>query len=274
MNVEFLAGLDQVKKMKFIDTHAHIYSKKFDGDREKIIQDSLAESVEKIYMPNISVASIDDMLELERLFPEVCIPMMGLHPCDVTPDFEKDLYIMEEWIAKRDFAGIGETGIDLYWDKTYLDEQKESLIVHAEWAKAKGWPLILHCRESMDETLKVIESIHDPRLFGIFHCFSGTLEQARKIIDLGFYLGIGGTVTYKNSGLKELLPQLGLEGLVLETDSPYLAPVPFRGKRNAPMNIPVIAKEIAILLNTELALVAAVTTNNAYKIFNPEKNEL
>ncbi|HSI78589.1 MAG TPA: TatD family hydrolase [Lunatimonas sp.] len=260
--------------MKFIDTHAHIYSKKFEGDRVKIVCETQDEGVEKIYMPNISVESIDDMLDLERIFPEVCIPMMGLHPCDVTPNFQKDLYVMEEWISKRDFAGIGETGIDLYWDKTYLDEQKESLTIQAEWAKEKGWPLILHCRESMDETLDVIESLHDERLFGIFHCFSGSLEQAKKIFELGFYLGIGGTVTYKNSGLKELLPQLGLSRLVLETDSPYLAPVPHRGKRNSPSNIPLIGKEIAAILDKSLAEVAAVTTGNAMKIFNPAKDEL
>ncbi|WP_158860145.1 TatD family hydrolase [Lunatibacter salilacus] len=260
--------------MKFIDTHAHIYSKKFDGDREKIIRETQDEGVEKIYMPNISVESIDDMLELERIFPEVCIPMMGLHPCDVLPNFQKDLYVMEEWISKRDFAGIGETGIDLYWDKTYLNEQKESLKIHAEWAKEKGWPLILHCRDSMDETLEVIESLQDERLFGIFHCFSGSLEQAKKIIELGFYLGIGGTVTYKNSSLKALLPQIGPSRLVLETDSPYLAPVPHRGKRNAPSNIPLIGKEIAAILDISLAEVAAVTTENAKKIFNPAKDEL
>lgn len=256
--------------MRFTDTHAHIYSKKFVGEQEKIVRESQAEGVEEIYMPNISVASIDDMLELERIFPGVCFPMMGLHPCDVTPNFQKDLYVMEEWISKRDFAGIGETGIDLYWDKTHLNEQKESLKIHAEWAKEKGWPLILHCRDSMDETLEVIESLHDKRLFGIFHCFSGTLDQAKKIIELGFYLGIGGTVTYKNSGLKELLPQLGLAGLVLETDSPYLAPVPNRGKRNAPSNIPLIAEEIASILETTVAKVAAVTTENAGKLFNPK----
>lgn len=262
------------KMMKFIDTHAHIYSKKFEGDREKIVRETQAEGVEKIYMPNISVESIDDMLELEQAFPGVCIPMMGLHPCDVTPNYQKDLYVMEEWISKRDFAGIGETGIDLYWDKAHLHEQKESLKIHAAWAKEKGWPLILHCRDSMEETLEVIEAVHDERLFGIFHCFSGTLEQAKRIIELGFYMGIGGTVTYKNSGLKELLPQLGLPGLVLETDSPYLAPVPHRGKRNSPSNIPLIAKEIGFILNLPLAEVAEVTTENAGKIFNPEKDEL
>lgn len=260
--------------MKFIDTHAHIYSKKFDGDREKVVVQTQAEGVEKIFMPNISVESIDDMLELERSFPEVCIPMMGLHPCDVTPNFQKDLYVMEEWISKRDFAGIGETGIDLYWDKTHLDEQKASLKIQAEWAKEKGWPLILHCRNSMDETLGVIESLNDERLFGIFHCFSGSVEQAKRVKELGFYLGIGGTVTYKNSGLKDLLPQIGLEQLVLETDSPYLAPVPHRGKRNSPMNIPLIAKEIASILDIPLAEVAVVTTQNAGKIFNPVKDEL
>ena len=260
--------------MKFIDTHAHIYSKKFDGDRENVVQQTQAEGVEKIYMPNISVESIDDMLELEQAFRGVCIPMMGLHPCDVTPDFQKDLYVMEGWISSRKFAGIGETGIDLYWDKTHLSEQKESLRIHATWAKEKGWPLILHCRDSMEETLEVIESLHDERLLGIFHCFSGTLDQAKRIIELGFYLGIGGTVTYKNSGLRELLPQVGLSRLVLETDSPYLAPVPHRGKRNAPYNIPLIAKELGLILNIPLAEVAEVTTDNARKIFNPEKDEL
>jgi TatD DNase family protein len=260
--------------MRFIDTHAHIYSQKFEGEGGKIVRESMAEGVEKIYMPNINTASIPGMLDLEQMYPGVCFPMMGLHPCDVTPDFMKDLYDMEQWIARRQFYGIGESGIDLYWDKTYLNEQKESLIVHAQWAKEKGWPLILHCRESMEETLEVIESVSDASLFGIFHCFSGTLDQALRAIDLGFYLGIGGTVTYKNSGLRELLPQVGLTRLVLETDSPYLSPVPYRGKRNTPSNIPIIAREVAALLNTELAIVAEVTTKNATLIFNPHKDEL
>lgn len=219
-------------------------------------------------MPNIDVASIDAMLEAELRYPGVCIPMMGLHPCDVKKDFEKELYVMEDWIGKREFAGIGETGLDLYWDKTFFEQQKEALKIQIRWAKEKKWPIILHCRESMDETIAIIKEEKTEDLKGIFHCFSGSLEQAKEIIELGFLLGIGGVSTYKNGGLEKILPEIGLEHLVLETDGPYLAPVPHRGKRNSPEYIPIIAARVGDLTACTVDQVSQVTLENSNQIFH------
>ncbi|WP_114749169.1 TatD family hydrolase [Pleomorphovibrio marinus] len=253
--------------MEFIDTHAHIYSRKFDSDRESVIRQAIGAGLEQIYMPNIDLASIPLMLELEKSFPGICIPMLGLHPCDVKEDFEAVLEEMEGWLEKRDFAGIGETGLDLYWDKSYFEQQKQALSVQIRWAKKWKRPLILHCRESMEETIGEIGRQHSQDLAGIFHCFTGTVEQANAIIEMGFYLGIGGVSTFKNGGLDKVLPTIGLERLVLETDAPYLAPVPFRGKRNSPEYIPVIAQRLAEILDEPLEKVAEVTTANAKEIF-------
>ncbi|MFC4873065.1 TatD family hydrolase [Negadavirga shengliensis] len=260
--------------MNLIETHAHIYSKKFDADRKEVILRSAENGVRKIYMPNIDLSSIDAMLRVEEDFPDICVPMMGLHPCDVDADFEKTLYVMEDWLNKRPFAAVGETGIDLYWDKTYFEQQQESLKIHIQWAKERALPVVLHCRESMKETIDLVKNINDDKLSGIFHCFSGTLEQAREIIDMGFYLGIGGTVTYRNSNIGEVLAAIGLEKVVLETDSPYLAPVPFRGKRNSPEYIPHIAGKIAEHTSLSVGEVADITTRNAMRIFNLSADEL
>jgi TatD DNase family protein len=253
--------------MKFTDTHAHIYSAKFDQDRADAIREALEEGVEKIFMPNVDVDTIDAMLETESKYPS-CIPMMGLHPCDVKKDFEKQLYVMEDWINKREFAAIGETGLDLYWDRTFFNEQKEALKIQINWAKQKRWPLVLHCRESMDETIAIIEDSNDENLTGIFHCFTGTVAQAEKIISMGFMLGIGGVATYKNGGLDKVLSEIGLEYVVLETDAPYLAPVPHRGKRNAPSYIPIIARQLGDYTKQTLEQVSALTQNNANRIFH------
>ncbi|PRY87649.1 TatD family hydrolase [Mongoliibacter ruber] len=254
--------------MKFTDTHAHIYSNKYDSDRDDVIRHAQELRVDKIYMPNIDLESIDAMLEAELKYPDVCIPMMGLHPCDVKKDFEKALYVMEDWIDKREFAGIGETGLDLYWDKTFFEQQKEALRIQSQWAKQKRWPIILHCRESMDETIAIMQEEKSEDLRGIFHCFSGNLEQAKQIIELGFLLGIGGVATFKNGGLDKVIPELGLDHLVLETDGPYLAPVPHRGKRNSPEYIPLIAQRIAELADVPLEVVSEVTQNNSQRIFH------
>lgn len=254
--------------MKFTDTHAHIYSNKYDSDRDDVIRHAQELRVDKIYMPNIDLESIDAMLEAELKYPDVCIPMMGLHPCDVKKDFEKALYVMEDWIDKREFAGIGETGLDLYWDKTFFEQQKEALRIQSQWAKQKRWPIILHCRESMDETIAIMQEEKSEDLRGIFHCFSGNLEQAKQIIELGFLLGIGGVATFKNGGLDKVIPELGLEHLVLETDGPYLAPVPHRGKRNSPEYIPLIAQRIADLADVPLETVSESTQENSKKIFH------
>tara|TARA_R110002096_G_scaffold71175_6_gene170203 strand:- start:4105 stop:4887 length:783 start_codon:yes stop_codon:yes gene_type:complete len=260
--------------MKFIETHAHIYSKKFSEDVEEVVQRANDSGIAKIFMPNIDLDSIDGMLALEQKFPNVCYSMLGLHPCDVDKDFEKTLSEMEKWWDKHTFHGVGETGIDLYWDKTHLEEQKASLKVHVDWAKEKQLPLILHCRESLDETLDLIGPLCDKNLSGIFHCFSGTVEQARQIIEMGFYLGIGGTLTYKNSEVGAVIKELGLEHLVLETDSPFLSPVPFRGKRNSPEYIPYIAEKMAEFTGTSISEVSEITNRNALEVFKLLPDEL
>ncbi len=245
--------------MNFTDTHAHIYSPKFDNDRDAVIRSAVEKGVDKIFMPNVDVDSIDRMLEVEFNHPDVCIPMMGLHPCDVKKDFEKQLYVMEAWINKRDFSAIGETGLDLYWDKSLFEQQKESLRTHIQWAKHKKLPIVLHCREAMDEVIEIIKAESSEDLFGIFHCFTGSIDQAKEIINLGFLLGIGGVATYKNGGMDKILPEIGLEHLVLETDSPYLAPVPYRGKRNSPAYIPGIAERVGDLTGNSLEKVSEIT---------------
>lgn len=251
-----------------IDTHAHIYLEEFKEDIDDVISRCDELGIDKIYMPNIDHTSIDDMLELEEKYSGKCISMMGLHPCSVKKGFEKELYIVEEWLSKRKFAGVGEIGTDLYWDKTFWSEQQEALNVQLDFAKQYEIPAILHCRDSIDETIELVEKKNDNRLSGIFHCFSGTTAQAEKIIELGFYLGIGGVSTFKNGGMDKVIPELPLEKLVLETDSPYLSPVPHRGKRNEPAYIELVAKRIAELKSISIEEVKEATTNNSETIFN------
>ncbi|MBN7811670.1 TatD family hydrolase [Algoriphagus sp. H41] len=253
--------------MNLIDTHAHIYSSKFDADRDQVIAEIREAGIERIYMPNVDVDTIDRMLDCESRYGDLCIPMMGLHPCDVKEGFEQQLYVMEDWLSKRSFAAVGEIGTDLYWDKTTFDIQKEALNVQLGWAKNYSLPIVLHCRESIDETIELIEKAQDGSLSGIFHCFTGTLDQAQKIIQLGFLLGIGGVSTYKNGGLDSVIPHVGLEHLVLETDAPYLAPVPHRGKRNTPAYLPAIAQRVGDLLQTSADEVALATKANALNLF-------
>lgn len=253
--------------MNLIDTHSHIYSAKFDSDRDQVIEEIRAAGVSRIYMPNVDVETIDRMLDCESRYGNLCVPMMGLHPCDVKEDFERQLQVMEEWLNKREFAAVGEIGTDLYWDKTTFEIQKEALRIQVGWAIEKELPIVLHCRESIDQTIELIEKAHDGKLSGIFHCFTGTLDQANRIIQMGFLLGIGGVVTYKNGGLDQVIPYIGLENLVLETDAPYLAPVPHRGKRNTPAYLPEIAKRVGDLKETSLEKVAEVTTANALNLF-------
>ncbi|MCU0438241.1 MAG: TatD family hydrolase [Raineya sp.] len=253
-----------------IDTHAHLYLKEFKNDLSDTLNRSKDAGLERIYLPNIDVKSIDSMLELELKHPE-CIATMGLHPCSVKKGFEKDLYVIEDWLKKRQFVAIGEMGTDLYWDKTHWKEQVEAFKIQAKWAKEYDLPLIIHCRDSMDETIQLIEDLQMEGLRGIFHCFGGTVEQAEKIIKLGFYLGIGGVVTFKKAGLDAVLPQIDLKHLVLETDSPYLAPVPHRGGRNESSYIPIIAKSIAQIKGISIEEVAQATTQNAKNIFKKVK---
>jgi TatD DNase family protein len=251
----------------YIDSHAHIYNEQFTGDRQAAIERALLAGVGKIYMPNVDLDSIDIMLETEEKNPGICIPMMGLHPCDVDGDFEKQLYEVEAWLNRRKFAAVGEMGLDLYWDKTFFEHQKEAFRIQVELAKKHDLPVVLHTRNANREAIDLVRALKDDKLRGIFHCFSGTVAEAREMIDLGFLLGIGGVVTFKNGGLDKVLPEIGLEHLVLETDCPYLPPVPHRGKRNEPSYIPLFAEKVADLLKMDKGQVEEKTTENSLKIF-------
>jgi TatD DNase family protein len=249
------------------DTHAHIYAEEFDSDRDDVLARCEEAFVNRIYMPNIDHTSIDVMMEVETKNPKKYFPMMGLHPCSVKKDFEKELYLAEDWLGKRKFAAIGEMGTDLYWDKTFWPEQQEAFKVQARWAKKHNLPMVVHCRESIDETIELLQPFVDGKLTGIFHCFSGTEEQAKKIIEMNFYLGIGGVVTFKNGGLDKIIPDIDLNRVVLETDSPFLAPVPHRGKRNEPSYISLIVNKICDLKKISLDELSTITNSNVFKIF-------
>jgi TatD DNase family protein len=253
--------------MFWTDTHAHIYHEDFEKDLELMMERNHDAGVRKIFMPNIDSSSVDRLLSLEQKFAKECVAMMGLHPCSVKENFRNELQIIEQWLGKRRFAAIGEIGTDLYWDKSFWEQQKEAFLIQVGWAKKYSLPIVIHCRESMDQTIDLLEPLLDGKLSGIFHCFTGTAEQAQKIISMGFYLGIGGVVTFKNSGLDKIIPQIDLNKIVLETDSPYLAPVPYRGKRNEPSYIPLVAGRIAELKNITIQELQSVTTRNADRIF-------
>jgi TatD DNase family protein len=253
--------------MFLIDTHAHLYADQFKADRHDMIMRAVEAKVERLYLPNIDHASIDGMLALEEKYPAHCFATMGLHPCSVGKDFEKELYQIESWLEKRTFKAIGEMGTDLHWDKTYFEQQKEAFRIQAGWAKKYDLPLIIHCRKSTYETIALLKELQDGTLRGIFHCFGGSWEEAQEIIKLGFLMGIGGVVTYKNGGLKEVLPKIDMQHLVLETDAPYLTPEPHRGKRNESSYVPIIARKVAEYKNLPLEEVMQKTTENALQLF-------
>jgi len=256
----------------WIDTHAHIYSEEFSSDATDMLLRCEENTVAKIFMPNIDHTSIDAMMEVELKNPNRCYSMMGLHPCSVKKDFEKELYLVEDWLNKRKFAAVGEMGTDLHWDKSFWKEQQEAFKVQVQWAKKHQLPLVIHCRESIDETIELLKPFADEKLTGIFHCFSGSLEQAKKIIEMNFYLGIGGVATFKNGGLDKILPDLDVHRLVLETDSPYLAPVPHRGKRNEPSYLTLVAQKVCELKKMKLSELQKVTSENALKIFGIQEH--
>jgi len=250
-----------------IDTHTHLYAEEFDKDRKVLIEKAINNGVKKFYLPNIDSSSINGMLELEKDFPENCFAMMGLHPCSVKENVEEELKIVEVWLAKRKFVGVGEIGIDLYWDKTFLAQQQLAFKTQMEWALKYDLPIVIHCRDSFNEIYEILISF-DKLPKAIFHCFSGNVEQANKIIALGnFKLGIGGVITFKNSGLDKVVEQIDLEHLVLETDAPYLAPVPFRGKRNEPSYILEVARKVAEIKSVSMTDVSEITAKNAEFIF-------
>ncbi len=250
-----------------IDTHAHIYAEQFNEDIEHVLERAHEHGIEKIVMPNIDHASIEGMMELEEKHSGFCYSTMGLHPCSVNKDFEKELYLVEEWLNKRSFVAIGEMGTDLYWDKTYVDQQVEAFKIQCEWAKQFELPIIIHCRESLDLTINLVEELKSDKLSGVFHCFNGSVEQAKRIKELGFHIGLGGVSTFKNAGMDKVIPDLDLGHVVLETDAPYLAPVPYRGKRNEPAYVKEIGQKVADYREMSLDQLDEVTTNNALKLF-------
>lgn len=253
--------------MQLIDTHTHLYGKQFEADRREMIQRALDTGVYKMFLPNIDRHSIDAMLTLEAAFPDHCFAMMGLHPSSVNADYKEELAIVREWLDRRAFCAVGEMGIDLYWDKTFIKEQQDAFLIQCEWAKEWNIPIVIHSREAMDMTIDLVREVKDEHLSGIFHCFTGTVEQAEKIMDLGFYLGIGGVLTYPKSGLDQVMQALPLDHVVLETDSPYLPPVPHRGKRNESAYIAIIAEKLASVKGRTVEEIATVTTTNALQVF-------
>ncbi|MCB0566731.1 MAG: TatD family hydrolase [Phaeodactylibacter sp.] len=253
--------------MRLIDTHTHIYLEQFDEDREEMIQRALDSGVEQFFLPNIDSSSITRMMQMEEAHPGRCFAMMGLHPCSVKENFQEELAIVRDWLDERPFCAVGEIGIDLYWDKTFIEQQKEAFLLQMEWARELGIPIVIHSRDATDLLIDLVEKNIDERLKGIFHCFSGTEEQARRIIELGFYLGIGGVLTFKNAGLDKVMEKVAMEHVVLETDSPYLAPVPWRGKRNESAYVRLVAEKLAALKGVSAQEVAEVTARNAEQLF-------
>jgi len=253
--------------MVLTDTHTHLY---YETDPEKLnllIERCKANHIERLFLPNVNVASIEMINGLVNAYPDKCFAMAGLHPCDVKEDFEKELGVIYDSIADRKIYAIGEIGIDLYWDKTTLSIQQDAFKQQINWAKELNLPIVIHCREAFDEVFEILEELNDEKLRGIFHCFTGNLDQGLKAIELGFYLGIGGVVTYKKAGLDLVLANIPLADLVLETDSPYLAPVPYRGKPNESSYLIHIAQKIADIYGVSLDEVAEITTENAKRVF-------
>lgn len=254
--------------MLLIDTHTHLFAKEFDSDIDEVIARAKKEGVQKFLLPNIDEDTIAAMRNLQAKFPNECYAMMGIHPCSVSKDYEQQLALVRNWHQKEKFIAVGEIGIDLYWDKSLLNEQKEAFKLQVELAKELKLPVVIHVRDSFNETLEIIDQLNDDNLTGVFHCFTGTIEQAKHIINYGgFKLGIGGVVTFKNSGLDKVVSEIDINHLVLETDSPYLAPTPHRGKRNESSYTKLVADKLSDIYAININEIAKITTQNALEIF-------
>ncbi len=254
--------------MILIDTHTHLYLNAFDDDRDIMVERAIASGVKYMFLPNIDASSMGGMHALSERFPENCFPMMGLHPTSVKENFLKELELVEKLLEERTYYAVGECGIDLYWDKSFYREQLVAFNKQIDLALEHGLPLVIHARESFTEIFRVLENRDIKGLEGVFHCFTGTLEEAERAIGLGFMLGIGGVLTYKNSGLDKVVEALGTDHLILETDAPFLPPVPHRGKRNESAYVIHVADKLAEVLDTTSAAVAEATTRNASQLFN------
>nr|WP_315159631.1 TatD family hydrolase [uncultured Flavobacterium sp.] len=253
--------------MILTDTHTHLYSEEFDRDRSEMIQRSINAGVSRFFIPAIDSTCTQAMYDLEQDFPENIFLMMGLHPTYVKDNYEAELAHVASELAKRKFYAIGEIGIDLYWDKTHLKEQQIAFRQQIQWAKQYKLPIVIHCREAFDEIFEILEEEKSPELFGIFHCFSGTYEQALQAISYNMLLGIGGVVTFKNGKIDQFLDRIDLQHIVLETDSPYLAPIPFRGKRNESSYVVNVAAKLAAIYNLSVTEIAQITTENSKRVF-------
>lgn len=253
--------------MIITDTHTHLYSEAFDEDRDAMMQRALDAGVQRFFIPAIDSTYTQAMLHLESNYPKKVFLMMGLHPTHVKENYKEELALVEEWLAKRKFYALGEIGIDLYWDKTFLKQQQEAFVYQIRLAKKHQLPIVIHCRESFDEIFEILEQEKGDDLFGIFHCFTGTLEQAHKALSYNMKLGIGGVATFKNGKIDQFLNQIDLKHIVLETDSPYLAPVPYRGKRNESAYVIQVLEKLSLIYGRPVEEIAEITTQNSVEVF-------
>ena len=254
--------------MILTDTHTHLYTEHFNSDIDSVLKNCIDKGVKRLFLPNIDSSSIATMMALAEQYPTTCFPMMGLHPTSVAANYREELAGVENWLAKNKFCAVGEIGIDLFWDKALLKEQQTAFTFQINLAKKHNLPIVIHCREAFNEIFEILDELNDSTMRGIFHCFTGNIEQAKRVISYGgFKLGIGGVVTFKNAGLDKVVEQLDLEHLVLETDSPYLAPMPYRGKRNESAYLTLIAEKIAEIHHTTIETVAKITTQNSIEVF-------
>jgi TatD DNase family protein len=256
--------------MRFIDTHAHLYSSPIKENIEGIMKSAMDNGIDTIILPAIDSTTLEAMLEVEKTYPKNCMAMMGLHPCSVKENVKEELAIIEAQLQKRKFIAIGEIGLDYYWDKTFTTQQMEAFEIQMQWALDYKLPIAIHTRSAMGETIEAVKPFAKKGLRGIFHCFSGSKESAEQIISMGFHLGLGGVLTYKNAGVAEAIASIPMEWLVLETDAPYLSPVPYRGKTNEPSYMIQVAMKLAEIKNLPLHEVAEMTTNNAMGVFGIE----
>ena len=256
--------------MNFIDTHTHLFASEFDNDIDIVIKNALDNGISKMLLPNIDSTTTTKMLQLCDKYPNNCYPMVGLHPCSIKKDnLEKEISHVEQMLSQNKFIAVGEIGLDLYWDKSTLDLQKIAFESQIELAKKYTLPIAIHVRDSFDEAIEIVERLNDYNLSGVFHCFTGNLEEAQRIINLNnFYLGIGGVVTFKNGGINKIINQVSLDRIILETDSPYLSPTPFRGTRNESKYLLNIAHKMAELYNIDIEDIAKKTTKNAIDLFH------
>ncbi len=254
--------------MVLTDTHTHLYYEEDLSEQSNLMNRCLEQNISRLFLPNVDLQSLEKIQNLVTAYPNNCFPMIGLHPCEVKDDYLQVLQRLKEFNGHSKVFAIGEIGIDLYWDKTTLSNQQDAFKIQIDWAIDLDLPIVIHCRDAFDEVFEVLNEKKHPQLRGIFHCFTGSLQQANKVIELGFLLGIGGVVTYKNSGLDAVLKNIPIENIVLETDAPYLAPVPKRGKKNESSYLVYVADKVAEIYNISIEEVAQITTQNSKKVFN------